>query len=104
MNRRSFLIGSVGLLAAPAIVRASSIMPVRAWRPAKWRELLYADSEWFRLYSGYDTLNIEPKDVLTAAEYQWRQGPMQIDGLDLTACTEAELRTVKARLVRLLAA
>lgn len=29
MNRRSFLLGAAGILAAPAIVRASSIMPVK---------------------------------------------------------------------------
>lgn len=28
MNRRGFLTGALGLLAAPAIVRASSIMPI----------------------------------------------------------------------------
>ena len=31
MNRRSFLTGFVGFLAAPAIVRVSSLMPVKAW-------------------------------------------------------------------------
>lgn len=30
MNRRGFLYGALGLLAAPAIVRASSLMPVSA--------------------------------------------------------------------------
>jgi hypothetical protein len=29
MDRRSFITGVVGLIAAPAIVRASSLMPVR---------------------------------------------------------------------------
>lgn len=32
MNRRSLLIGGLALFAAPAIVRATSIMPVKAWR------------------------------------------------------------------------
>jgi len=36
MNRRGFLTGALGLLAAPAIVRASSIMPVSA-QPMAWR-------------------------------------------------------------------
>jgi hypothetical protein len=31
MPRRAFLKGLVGLIAAPAIVRASSLMPVKAW-------------------------------------------------------------------------
>lgn len=33
MNRRGFLTGALGLLAGPAIVRATSIMPVSAWAP-----------------------------------------------------------------------
>lgn len=37
MNRRSLLIGAASLLAAPAIVRASSLMPVVPLRPAIWR-------------------------------------------------------------------
>lgn len=32
MDRRAFFTGAVALLAAPAIVRAASLMPVRAWR------------------------------------------------------------------------
>ena len=32
-TRRSFLIGGASLIAAPAIVRASSLMPVRAYDP-----------------------------------------------------------------------
>lgn len=31
LGRRSFLGGVLGLLAAPAIVRVTSIMPVKAW-------------------------------------------------------------------------
>lgn len=31
LARRSFLTGVAGLIAAPAIVRASSLMPVRSW-------------------------------------------------------------------------
>ncbi|HYF55925.1 MAG TPA: hypothetical protein VEA41_16845 [Salinarimonas sp.] len=32
MNRRNFFLGTLGLLAAPSIVRAASLMPVRAPR------------------------------------------------------------------------
>lgn len=31
MDRRSFLTGLIGVVAAPAIVRASSLMPVKSW-------------------------------------------------------------------------
>lgn len=33
----------------------------------------YAANGTYQRYSGYDTLNIAASDVLTAAEYQWRQ-------------------------------
>jgi hypothetical protein len=33
LSRRRFLVGAVSLLAAPAIVRADSLMPVKVWWP-----------------------------------------------------------------------
>ncbi len=33
----------------------------------------YAQNQTYQRYSGYDVLNIGASDVLTAAEYQWRQ-------------------------------
>ncbi len=38
MNRRGFLTGVAGFLAAPAIVRASSIMPVSAPKVWTWEQ------------------------------------------------------------------
>lgn len=32
MNRRGFLLGAVGLIVAPSIVHASSLMPIRVWK------------------------------------------------------------------------
>ena len=32
-HRRNFLIGIVSLIAAPAVVRADALMPIRVWRP-----------------------------------------------------------------------
>ena len=34
LPRRSFLIGLAGLIAAPAVVRAEALMPIRVWRPS----------------------------------------------------------------------
>lgn len=55
LARRSFLTGLVGLVAAPAIVRVASIMPVRAMvepdpyvimvHPDMWRDLVEAQNE-----------------------------------------------------------
>lgn len=36
LPRRKFLAGLTGLIATPAIVRASSIMPVRGWDEPSW--------------------------------------------------------------------
>jgi hypothetical protein len=36
LPRRKFLTGLVGLIAAPAIVRATSLMPVKAYRRDAW--------------------------------------------------------------------
>lgn len=33
----------------------------------------YAENNTYQRYSGYDTLNIGASDVISAAEYQWRQ-------------------------------
>src|SRR6478609_3793812 len=36
-------------------------------------EIAYAENGTFQFYSGYDTLNVAPSDVFTAAEYNWKQ-------------------------------
>jgi hypothetical protein len=43
MSRRGFLAGLGSLLAAPAVVRAESLMPIKVWRPPLiWRDGLIA--------------------------------------------------------------
>ena len=44
MNRRSLLTGLASLLAAPAIVRATSIMPVKAFGPGDLCEATLEDA------------------------------------------------------------
>ncbi len=57
------------------------------WKPATGRtivqELEYAESA-FQWFSGYELLNITPSDVLSAAEFNWKQGaaPLSISGLE----------------------
>jgi hypothetical protein len=36
LPRRAFLKGHLGLVAAPAVVRAESLMPIVPWRPTFW--------------------------------------------------------------------
>lgn len=49
--------------------------------------LEYASNSTYQRYSGYDTLNINAVDVLTAAEYAWKQVAVNV------AASGLELRT-----------
>jgi len=42
------------------------------------REIAYQENGTFNYYSGYDTLNIAPSDVFTAAEFNWKQAAVAI--------------------------
>lgn len=48
------------------------------------QELEYAENGTFQRYSGYETLNIAPSDVFSAAEYDWKQASVAvtINGLE----------------------
>ncbi len=76
LTRRK-LMGGLGLLvAAPAIVRAESLMRIRpigievATNPF-WNGV-------YSRYSGYDVLNISPGDLVSALEYEWTQAAVTI--------------------------
>lgn len=49
-NRRRFLIGTVALLAAPAIVKASNLMPVSDWSrlPLYWGDGIHDDTPYIQ--------------------------------------------------------
>jgi hypothetical protein len=59
-----------------------------AWKKASGRsiiqELEYAEGN-FQWYSGYEAINISPPDVLTAAEFNWKQaaGSVVASGLEV---------------------
>jgi hypothetical protein len=42
------------------------------------RELEYAENSTFMYYSGYESLNISPSDVFSAAEYPWKQAAVNV--------------------------
>lgn len=48
-------------------------------------ELEYAENSTYKRYSGYETLDISPSDVFTAAEYNWKQVAVavSISGLEM---------------------
>jgi hypothetical protein len=47
-------------------------------------ELEYAENSTFKYYSGYEELDISPSDVMTAAEYVWKQSAavVSVSGLE----------------------
>lgn len=49
------------------------------------QELEYAENGTYKRYSGYETLNISPSDVFTAAEFDWKQAAVavSISGLEM---------------------
>jgi hypothetical protein len=49
------------------------------------QELEYAENGTFKRYSGYETLNISPSDVFTAAEFDYKQAAVavSISGLEI---------------------
>lgn len=68
------------MVAAPAIVRVASIMPVKALpEPERVFALTYQqEAGIYRRYSGYDMLHVSPADVLSRAEYDWNQAAVLI--------------------------
>jgi len=41
-------------------------------------ELDYSENATYQRYSGYDTLNVQASDVLSAAEYAWKQAAIHV--------------------------
>jgi len=66
-------------------------------------ELDYAENATFQRYSGYDTLNTTASDVLSAAEYNWKQAAVHVtaSGLELrsNAGDERIANLAKSRLM-----
>lgn len=66
------------------------------------KPLEYAENSTVQRYSGYDVLNVQPSDVLTAAEFPWRQmaGHISASGLDIRSNTGESriINLVKARI------
>jgi hypothetical protein len=67
------------------------------------RELEYAENSTFQYYSGYETLNITPSDVFSAAEYGWKQAAVNVSWSGLenriqNAGAEASIKLVAARI------
>ena len=42
------------------------------------QELSYAENSTYQRYSGYELLNVSPSDVISAAEYDWKQASVAV--------------------------
>ena len=40
--------------------------------------IMYQENSTYKRYSGYDLLNVQPSDVITAAEYDWKQSAVAV--------------------------
>jgi hypothetical protein len=49
------------------------------------QEIEYAENGTYTRYSGYETLNISPSDVITGAEFDWKQAAVAVtmSGLEM---------------------
>lgn len=67
------------------------IKPARGGRSIV-QELAYAENGTYTRYSGYETLNIAPSDVFTAAEFDWKQAAVAVSmsGLEMLQNTGKE--------------
>lgn len=78
MNRRRFLTGVAGLLAAPAIVRAGSLMPVSVWKPDLLPERLWVWAEdggtmrWVR--TNWGRADMGAMRIASVPETDWALG------------------------------
>ena len=64
--------------------KKGSINPVSGGRTIV-QELAYAQNGTYQRYAGYQVLNIQPSDVFTAAEFDWKQAAVAVtwNGLEI---------------------
>lgn len=67
------------------------------------QELEYAENSTFQYYSGYESLDISPSDVFSAAEFSWKQAAVNVtwSGLEVdiqNAGTEQVLDLMEGRI------
>lgn len=66
------------------------------------QELDYAENGTYQRYSGYDTLNVNASDVLSAAEYPWAQVAIHVTAsgreLRMNSGKEAMINLVQSRI------
>lgn len=79
-TRRGFIGGMLSLLAAPAIVRVASLMPISVPKvdliTSATESYAAFEDRWepklYRFYSGYDVINVSEEDMISAARFDWQ--------------------------------
>lgn len=76
--------------------KKGSIEPVDGGRTIV-QELEYAENATYKRYAGYELLNIQPSDVFTAAEFDWKQAAVavSISGLEGSVQNVGESQIIK---------
>jgi hypothetical protein len=78
-----------------------NIKPVSGGRTIV-QEIEYAENGTYTRYSGYETLNISPSDVITGAEFDWKQAAVAVtmSGLEMlqNAGKEAVIDLLESRI------
>ena len=81
--------------------KRGNVKPVSGGRTIV-QELDYAENATYKRYSGYETLDISPSDVFSAAEFNWKQAAVavSISGLEVlqNSSKEAIIDLLEARI------
>jgi hypothetical protein len=61
------------------------------------QELEYAENSTYKRYAGYELLNIQPSDIFTAAEFDWKQAAVAVSasGLEVEVQNVGEEAAIK---------
>ena len=75
--------------------KKGSIKPVSGGRTIV-QELEYAQNGTYQRYAGYQVLNIQPSDVFTAAEFDWKQVAVAVtwNGLEIDVQNTGEEQVI----------
>jgi hypothetical protein len=75
--------------------KKGSIKPVSGGRTIV-QELEYAQNGTYQRYAGYQVLNIQPSDVFTAAEFDWKQAAVAVtwNGLEIDVQNTGEEQVI----------
>lgn len=65
-----------------------------------YQELQYAENSTFMYYDGYETLNISQQDVITSAEFTWKQAAVSV----IISGREEMINSGKERIIELIGA